>query len=88
MSPRLRSGQSGAGAELRWHGHAEAPGLAYQVIFIWLPPPAPTPPAFRTLTHPSGAIRAGLVTGDGRGRAVSWNMRQVTVAAGNVELGK
>lgn len=53
-----------------------------------LPPPAPTPPAFRTLTHPSGAIRAGLATGDGRGRAVSWNMRQVTVAAGNVELGK
>lgn len=38
MFPCLRSGQSGVGAELRRHGHAEAPGLACRVLFIGLLP--------------------------------------------------
>ena len=53
-----------------------------------LSPAAPTPPALRTVTHPSGAIRAGLAAGDGRGRAISWNTYHVTLVAGEVELGK
>lgn len=53
-----------------------------------LPPAAPAPPAFRTLTNTLGTIRAGLAAGDGRGHTVSWDVCHVTLAAGNVELGK